>query len=168
MDMSKIRRNVFPTKEEIQENEQNYQKLITRINALKNEYNLIKASLRCRYCGGTYYADGYCAACYQRVKSGLSLERKGYPKHQTTKNHLSKIYERGFAPNTILSKCDFMEIVEHTGKLDVRSQKILICYFIKNLTLMEIGEQYSLSSERVRQIINTALRKCNLTWKKQK
>lgn len=159
------RRKIQPTDDEVKENERKYLETISKLEAIEKEYNEIKNSLRCRYCGNPHYAGGYCAACRQRLASGMSLERgKKKKEPEQRPGNITRIYEKTFGPDSILLLCDLQEIVKHSV-LDERSKDCLLLYFAQNMTYNEIGQKYEICKERVRQIITKAMRKLNLAWK---
>lgn len=161
-----MRRVINPTKEEIDNNEKNYLETSAKLEAIEKEYCQVKSTLRCRYCGGKYYSRGYCVSCFNRINSGMPLKR-GVDDQRKRENrkYISKIYEECFGENSDLMEYDFQQIVEHSN-LDERTKAVMNLYFIENYSYRKIGEKYDVSGERVRQMVNRGMRKCNLKWKK--
>lgn len=159
----KKRNRILPSEEEIAENERAYLETKEKLDRLAEEYNQLKSTLRCRYCGGEYYASGYCVPCYARIKDGKPLVRKKIGEQRRRKN-IALIYENGFSTADIIPINDLLEIVTHCS-LDERSQDCMKLFFVENWTYAEIGEKYSVTKERIRQIINKAMYRCNLEWK---
>lgn len=159
----KSAKRILPSEEEVAENERIYLETKEKLDQLAEEYNCLKSTLRCRYCGGKHYASGYCVPCYARIKSGKTLVRDKIGEHKS-RNNINLIYKNGFSTADTMPTNDFLEIVVHSS-LDERSQDCMKMFFIENKTYAKIGEKYSITKERVRKIINKAMWKCNLEWK---
>lgn len=156
-------KRILPSEEEIAENERAYLETKEKLDHLTEEYNRLKPTLRCRYCGGKHYTSGYCTACYARIRNGQSLARNKIGEHKR-RNNINLIYENGFSTADTMPVNDFLEIISHHS-LDERSKDCMNMFFTENKTYAEIGEKYSVTKERVRKIINKAMWKCNLEWK---
>lgn len=163
--ITKNKRSVFPTEEEVTENERKYLETAKKLDDLEEEYKKLKNSLTCRYCGGIHYSNGYCSACYQRVKHGIPLQRVTTKTRKNFVKNISKIYEEGFGNQSDLMDFDFEQIVE-SSKLDDRKKAIMKMYFLDNSTYEKIGEKYGITKQRVGELIRSGMRKCNLKWKK--
>lgn len=159
----KRRRRVEPTDEEVQENDKKYIETIQKLNALEEEYKQIKSTLKCRYCGAPHYSDGYCNACYSRIKAGLPVKRINRRGDSRT-NNMSRIFEKSLGSHIELLPYDFKEIVE-SSIIDNRSKDIMNLYFIENMTYKEIAEKYGFTVERARQIVSKAVWRCGFDWK---
>ena len=164
-----MKRLINIPKEQAEENERIYLETLAKVENLKKQYNQAKNELRCRYCGGEYYTNGYCRACYNRMLEGRSLERKLTGKQRNTKkqkNNLNKIYETTFGENCKLLANDFEAIVKSSKFKNPRTEDVLKRYFLENKTLDEIGKIYNITRERVRQIVHKGIRDTKrLNWR---
>lgn len=117
-----------------------------------------KEKLReCKICGGKYYAKGFCRNCYERNRKTGSP----FPKIKQSKILTSECKIKEDKRTKRLQSYGYNSIEELLFKLELseRNRKIIEMYFRGKNTLKEIGEEYGISRERVRQIIDGLLNK---------
>lgn len=172
---------IMPTAEEQQANFKDYQEKKARMDELQAEYERIKKSLKCSYCGDTHYIGGYCRSCYQYIRSYGTLERKYQERKENQKaicqthnsvlsdNAVDKIYFE--LANLIYSNYDrnfdvplnerenWLKHVfdmfppNHAKTNECRGYNIALLRIDKGQTYKTIGQSYGLTKERVRQLI---------------
>lgn len=144
-----------------------------QIEVYKNKIRELRASRVCSYCGtNRVYAKGLCVKCYSRNL------RNGSPAlivHQGRKKKAVKLRAdwHDVLCDEILGggiyfvkSNDFNETVEDALHiLTEREQSIVIMRVKDGATLEEIGKEYSVTRERVRQIYEKALRKMRLRFR---
>lgn len=159
---------VVVAQEEANIHEKEYLDTLYKLSVLEDECKRLKASLKCRYCGGKIYAKGYCGACYYRILMGIPLKRKYESKEQPQpRTKISKIREIGFTDKAELTRDDFETIVLFST-LSERSKDIMRMYFCDNKTHRQIAAIYGFTYQRSQQIIDESMKKCRLVWRKNK
>lgn len=119
----------------------------------------------CFYCGSpNYYARGLCVNCYNRYKRNGFLEKKIRKSKDKKRNEVDwkvRFYQAVFGSENVDIPEDAEDAIMHIlEKLNNRYRDILLFRFKYNLKFADIGEKYGLTRERIRQIVNRALREC--------
>ena len=119
----------------------------------------------CFYCGSlNYYARGLCVNCYNRYKRNGFLEKKIRKSKDKKRNEVDwkvRFYQAVFGSENVDIPQDAEDTIMHIlEKLNSRYKDILLFRFKYNLKFADIGEKYEVTRERIRQIVNKALREC--------
>lgn len=131
----------------------------------KGKIKELKSKRTCCYCGSEkYYARGLCVNCYARYKRNGFLEKKTGRSRNKKRNEVDwkvRFYQAVFGSENVDIPQDAEDAIMHIlEKLNSRYKDILLFRFKYNLKFADIGEKYGLTRERIRQIVNRALREC--------